>query len=373
MKVLVTGGAGFIGSHTVDALLAKGHEVKILDSLQERVHPFGKPSWVPKEAEFINGDVSNRDDLIKALGGVKRIFHLAAYQDYLPDFSTFIHTNTESTALIFELILEKKLPIEKIVFASSQAVCGEGKYKCPKHGVVYPHQRTLDQLLKGDWEVKCPKDCKNKLTPLLIDEETISPVTTYGISKLAIEHLALLLGKKYNIPTVCLRYTYAQGPRNSFYNAYSGIMRISVMRALHGKPPIVYEDGAQRRDFINIADVVNANILAMEAKRADFQVFNVGGGHIYTVLEFVKAVCKITNPSLQPEIPGMFRVGDTRHTVDDISKLEKLGWKPEIPIEQSIKEYVNWVKTQPHFEDYYRNAEQDLKRQGVLLKAKIKQ
>lgn len=372
MEILVTGGAGFIGFHTVDALLKKGYNVKVLDNLQKRIHPFGKPSWIPKEAEIIIGDVSDKNTLAKALKGIKKIFHLAAYQDYLPDFSHFIHTNTESTALIFELILEKKLPIEKIVFASSQAVAGEGKYKCPEHGVVYPAQRSIKQLLKGDWEVKCPRGCKNKLIPLLIDEETATPVTTYGISKLAIEHLALLLGEKYGIPTVCLRYTYVQGPRNSFYNAYSGIMRISVMRVLDGKSPIVYEDGAQRRDFINIADVIAANMIALEDKRANFQVFNVGGGKVYTVLEFTKAVCKIVNSKLEPVIPGMFRVGDTRHTVDDISKLGKLGWQPKISIEQSIGEYVEWVKTQPHFKDYYQKAERELKKKGVLFRARTK-
>ena len=198
MKVLVTGGAGFIGSHTVDLLLSKGYEVRILDSLQRRVHPRGKPPCVPQEVEFIVGDVANRDDLDRALKGVDRIFHLAAYQDYMTDFSRFIHVNTESTALLFELIVEKNYPVEKIVFASSQSVSGEGKYECEEHGVIYPESRSLEQLLRGEWEIKCPV-CGREMRPLLIDEETCHPHTTYAISKYAIELLAAIPSIIYSI------------------------------------------------------------------------------------------------------------------------------------------------------------------------------
>jgi len=282
-RVLVTGGAGFIGSHTVDMLLEKGYDVCILDSLQPRVHPGGKPPWVPKEAEFIQGDVANRSDLERALKGVDYVFHFAAYQDYMTDFSTFIHVNTESTALLFELIVEKKLPVRKIVFASSQAVCGEGRYRCPQHGIIVPPPRPLEQLERGDWEIHCPH-CGEYMEPLLIDEATVSPGTTYGISKYAIELLADRLGRRYGIPTVCMRFTYVHGPRNSFYNAYSGVARIFALRIMHGMPPICYEDGKQLRDYVNVKDVARANVLVMEDERADFQVFNVGGGRAVTVL-----------------------------------------------------------------------------------------
>src|SRR6266852_3571816 len=207
-KILVTGGAGFIGSHTVDALLERGYRVRILDSLQLRVHPKGKPAWVPSEAEFIQGDVANPDDLAKALESVDAVFHLAAYQDYLPEFSKFIHTNTESSALLFELIVSdpKRFPVKKIVFASSQAVCGEGRYVCTGgaevslteyghqsigrkrargepgissrkgHGVTLPPARPLRQLERGSWEVRCPV-CDLEMEPLLIDEFTANPHT----------------------------------------------------------------------------------------------------------------------------------------------------------------------------------------------------
>lgn len=366
-KVLVTGGAGFIGSHTVDLLLEKGYEVCILDSLQPRVHPRGKPQYLQKEAEFIQGDVANPNDLDKALKGVEKVIHLAAYQDYMPDFSTFIHTNTESTALLFELILKNNYPVNKIVFASSQSVAGEGRYNCGQHGIKIPKGRSLEQLKEGDWEIKCPL-CNTYMKSLLIDEETISPHTTYAISKYAIELLAESLGHRYNIPTACMRYTYVQGTRNSFYNAYSGIARRFALRLLHNLPPVCYEDGKQLRDYINVKDIARANVLVMEDERANYQVFNVGGERAITVLEFANIMIKEFNSSLEPLIPGEYRLGDTRHTISDNKKLNALGWKPTIPVEQNVKEYVEWISTQQGTKEYLEEAENIMRQQGVIQK-----
>ncbi|MBI4318528.1 MAG: NAD-dependent epimerase/dehydratase family protein [Chloroflexi bacterium] len=368
MKVLVTGGAGFIGSHTVDLLLEKGYEVRILDSLQPRVHPRGKPPWVPREAEFLKGDVANASDLEPALRGVEAILHLAAYQDYMPDFSRFIHTNAESTALLFELILAKRYPVRKIVFASSQAVCGEGKYSCQAHGVQVPKLRSMEQLRQGDWEVKCSV-CGTAMEPLLIDEGTVSPHTAYGISKYAIELLAESLGKRYGIGTACMRYTYVQGPRNSFYNAYSGVCRRFALRLLHGLPPVCYEDGRQRRDYVNVKDVARANVLVLEDKRADYGVFNVGGGRAVTVLEFARIVLDTFGSGLEPLVPGEFRLGDTRHTVSDISRLQALGWQPTTPVEQNVAEYVEWIRSQTGTGEYLEEAERLMHELGVVQKA----
>jgi dTDP-L-rhamnose 4-epimerase len=383
MKVLVTGGAGFIGSHTVDLLLEKGCAVRILDNLQPRVHPRGKPPWIPKEAEFIQGDVANRDDLSRAMRDVDYVIHLAAYQDYLPDFSTFIHTNTESAALMFELIVEaslrgRPLPVRKIVFASSQSVCGEGRYRCGEHGVLIPGQRPLEQLERGDWDIHCPH-CGRTMESLLIDEATAHPHTTYGVSKYAIELLADNLGRRYNIPTVCMRYTYVQGTRNSFYNAYSGIARIFALRLMHGLPPICFEDGQQRRDYINVRDVARANVLAMQDDRANFCVFNVGGGRAVTVREFAEIMLREfaqnyagRHPyaALRPLIPGEFRVGDTRHTISDISALQSLGWQPTIPVEQNVHEYVSWLMEQTGTDEFFREADKIMREQGVIRRAK---
>lgn len=374
MRVLVTGGAGFIGSHTVDLLLEKGYEVRILDSLQPRVHPRGKPAWVPAEAEFIQGDVSNRAHLAPAMAGVDWIIHLAAYQDYMPDFSTFVHTNAESAALIFEIIVEatlagRPLPVRKIVFASSQAVCGEGLYCCPQHGLITPPARPVEQLERGDWELHCP-DCGATMEPRLIPETVVSPGTTYGITKYAVELLADRLGRRYGIPTACLRYTYVQGARNSFYNAYSGIARIFALRLLHGLPPVCFEDGRQLRDYVNVRDVARANVLVMEDDRADFGVFNVGGKRPVTVLEFARIMLAefgpLPGPGLEPLLPGQFRLGDTRHTISDVSRLEALGWQPAIPVEQNVREYVAWMRRQQTSAEFLHEAERIMREQAVI-------
>jgi len=373
MRVLITGGAGFIGSHTVDLLLEKGYEVRILDSLQPRVHPRGKPAWVPREAEFIQGDVASRADLGPAMQGVDYVIHLAAYQDYLPDFSTFIHTNTESTALLFELVVEaqlagRPLPVRKMVFASSQSVCGEGLYECVEHGRLTPPARSLEQLERGDWEAHCPH-CGNTMKSVLIPETVCSPGTTYGISKYAIELLADRLGRRYGIPTACMRYTYVQGTRNSFYNTYSGIARIFALRLLHGLPPVCYEDGLQLRDFINVKDVARANVLAMEDDRANFGVFNVGGKRPVTVVEFARIMLREFGSQADPLIPGDFRLGDTRHTISDVSRLEALGWQPSVPVEQNAREYVEWMRQQQTTDEFLKEAERIMRQQGVVRRA----
>ena len=369
MKVLVTGCAGFIGSHTVDLLLQKGYEVRILDSLQPRVHPRGKPDYVPKEAEFIKGDVANPDDLAQALSGMDYVFHLAAYQDYLPDFSRFIHTNTESTALMFELIVAhpQRYPVKKIVFASSQAVSGEGKYQCINEDVIfYPGPRPLTQLRLGEWDFTCPH-CGGPVEPQLIDEATCShPHTAYGISKYAIELLAFNLGRRYDIATAAMRYTYVQGPRNSFYNAYSGIARRFALRIRAGLPPVCYEDGQQLRDYVNVYDVAQANLLALESPEADGLAYNVGGGRAVTVLEFAQIMLQASNSSLGLQVPGEFRLGDTRHTVSDISRMKSLGWEPTTPVEVNVRQYLEWLDTQTGTEEYLFEAERIMAEQGVI-------
>lgn len=398
-NVLVTGGAGFIGSWTVDLLLEKGYNVRILDNLQPRVHPHGKPPWLPKDAEFIKGDVADPDDMRRAMEDVNYVVHLAAYQDYMPDFSRFIHTNAESSALIFELAVadRKRFPLEKVVFASSQSVCGEGQYFCPHCAVqngrslsprasetsgrvhaydnlpvgqsFTPAPRSLEQLQQADWDLHCPT-CGGYLEPLLIEETTVSPGTSYAISKYAIELLADRLGRRYGIPTACMRYTYVQGPRNSFYNAYSGIARRFALRLLHGLPPTIYEDGGQLRDYVNVRDVARANVMVMEDPRADFGVFNVGGGRAVTVLEFAKIMLDAFHSDLEPEITGDFRLGDTRHTISDIGRMQALGWEPTIPVEQNVAEYVAWIKEQKGTKAYLDEAERVMREQNVIQRAR---
>ena len=363
--VLVTGGAGFIGSHTVDLLLQRGYSVRVLDSLQPRVHPRGKPDYLPAAVDFQQGEVENREHLLAALNGVDFVFHLAAYQDYMPDFSRFVHVNAESTALLYELIVAHRLPVRKVVVAASQAVAGEGKYRCADHGVIHPGPRPIEQLERGDWELHCPQ-CGACLAPLPIDEVVANPHTAYGISKYAVEMLALNLGRRYGIPSTSVRYTYVQGPRNSFYNAYSGICRIFTLRILNGLPPVIYEDGRQLRDFLDVEDVARANVLLMEAPEADYRVFNVGPGRATTVLDFARLVLRVAGSDLQPVISGQFRVGDTRHTVSDITALSSLGWSASIPLEQTVARYIDWIRPFHGTREYLDAAEAAMRSLNVV-------
>jgi dTDP-L-rhamnose 4-epimerase len=367
-RILVTGGAGFIGSHTVDLLVEKGYQVRILDSLQERVHPHGWPAYLPDSVEKIRGDVRNRDDWERALDDVQGVFHLAAYQDYMPDFSTFFHVNTVGPALLYEIIVEKKLPIEKVVLASSQATYGEGKYRCVEHGIVYPPSRPAEQLARGEWEVLCPH-CGRKLISELITEDAVNPHTAYGISKYATEMASFNLGRKYDIPTVNMRYSIVQGPRNSFYNAYSGICRIFTLRLLHGHPPICYEDGQQLRDYVYVGDVARANVLVMEDQRADFHAFNVGGQTGTTVLEYAHLAARVIDPNIEPLVSGDFRFGDTRHTVSSWEMLGALGWCPEVSLENVIAKYAEWVRQQPDLGDFYAETEEKMRAANIIRRA----
>lgn len=365
MRVLVTGGAGFIGSHTVDLLLKRGDQVRILDSLQHRVHPHGRPAYLSSDVELMVGDVADPATMSKALDGVQAALHLAAYQDYLPDFSRFVHTNTESAALLFELVVERRLPVERIVFASSQSVAGEGRYECPEHGQLTPELRSLEQLERGVWEIACPY-CGGPLRPVLIDETVCRPHTAYGISKYAIELLAKSLGSRYGISTACMRYTYVQGSRNSFFNAYSGICRTFALRILNGLPPVCYEDGQQLRDYVNVRDVARANLVALDAPGDGQHVYNVGGGRALTVLDFARVMLRACGSALEPSVPAVFRLGDTRHTVSDISAMADMGWQPTVPVEQNVREYLDWMSEYKDTRPYLEEAERVMRQQDVL-------
>ena len=235
MKVLVTGGAGFIGGHLVDRFLDEGFEVRVLDNLDPKVHPLGKPAWHSPRAEFVEGDITDRAALLYCLRDVDIVSHQAAYQDYMPDFSRFFRVNAVGTALLYELIVREKLRVKKVIVASSQAVYGEGQYECANHGKIFPNPRSVAQLQAGKWDVLCPL-CQSESSPVLLREEHQNPYNQYAVSKLAQERTALGLGWLHGIPTVALRYSITQGPRQSLFNHYSGICRIFVSRALRGEP-----------------------------------------------------------------------------------------------------------------------------------------
>jgi dTDP-L-rhamnose 4-epimerase len=365
---LVIGGAGFIGSHLVDRLLGDGFHVRILDNLDPKVHPFGCPKYLPPEAEFIHGSITDRAVLDKALEGVDIVSHQAAYQDYMPDFSHFMDVNATGTALLYELIVQRKFPVKKVIVASSQAVYGEGQYECVNHGLSLPVPRSISQLNAGMWEVQCPicgRDCK----PRLLQEEHNNAYNQYAVSKLAQEKLAVGLGWLYGIPTVALRYSITQGPRQSLFNHYSGICRIFVSRAMRGGPLIIYEDGKQTRDFIHIQDVVDANMLVLQDMRADFQAFNVGSGHAVSVLDYAQTVREKIAQHVEFKVSGEYRRGDNRHSVSSIDKLRKLGWKPRRDLSTILDDFTAWVGTIGGIPDNIGDAYMQMKNAGVVLSA----
>ena len=343
-KVLIIGGAGFIGSHTADELEKKGFGIRILDNLHPRVHAGDWPVWVKPYWEKIRGDATDTETLSKALEDVDRVVHVAALTDLVPDYKEFFDVNVGSTALLYQLIRDRKLPIKKVVVASSQFVYGEGKWKCNKDGLVTPKPRSFERLDRGLWEPVCPV-CGGEIEYVKLVETHQDPSNHYSISKYTQELIALKLGRINNIPSTAMRYSVVQGPRQSVKNLYSSALRIFTITALKGEPLSIYEDGRQMRDFVSVHDVAVANVLALTDDRTNYENYNVGAGWGYTVLELAEEVAKATGYKLPIRPSGMYRVGDSRHAISDIAKIQAVGWSPQVSLGESVKEYVEWVKT----------------------------
>lgn len=365
MKALVTGGAGLIGSHIVDLLLQKGYEVRILDNLDVSVHLRRKPDWIPREAEFIKGDVINESDVDKAMRGVNIIFHQAAFGGFTSDIAQYFHVNVVGTAIIMQLAVSGKYPVEKLVVASSQAVFGEGMYWCPEHGMIHPDLRPLEQMTRQDWEVHCPV-CAKQMTPRPTDENQLNPKTPYAMSKYSEEDMSVKLGAAHGLPTVALRYSVTYGPRQSIFNPYTGVCSIFSTRILNDLPPIIYEDGHQTRDFIYVGDVARANLLAAENDKANFHVFNVGTGKATSVLDFVRLLTSTYGKEFQAEVKGKFRHGDVRHLFADNTKFCRLGWQPKVTLAEGLDLYARWIQSQGPVRDYFSEAEIILKQTKVV-------
>jgi len=368
MKILVTGGAGFIGSHTCDRLLALGHEVIVLDALTPPVHRNGRPAYLSPGADFYEGDVRNRDLVTNLLRRVDAVYHFAAYQDYLPYFSRFSDVNVVSTALLYEIIVAERLDLARVVVASSQAAMGEGLYRCPADGEQTPGMRPESALAAGRWDIPCP-DCGGPLEMQAAPERISNPQNAYGMSKLAQEMAAVNLGRRYRIPTVALRYSIVQGPRQSVYNAYSGACRIFCLSYLQGVAPTLYEDGAAIRDYVNIDDLVDANVLVLEDDRAAGQVFNVGGGKAVTTREFADIAMRQYGSDRAGEVTGEYRFGDTRHIVSDIGALQALGWTPRYTPVESVAAYAAWLEGMDGLDGVLAEANARMRALGVVRKA----
>ncbi|HOK56546.1 MAG TPA: SDR family NAD(P)-dependent oxidoreductase [bacterium] len=368
-KVLVTGGAGFIGSHLVDELVKKGYEVTVYDSLDPQVHPDGIPDYINLNARYIFEDIRKKQELKKIIKEIDYIFHFAAkvgvgqsqYQ-----IEKYVDVNIKGTANLLDILVNTKNNVKKLIVASSMSIYGEGLYKCEKCGNVKPNLRDFKDEKINDWEPKCPY-CKEKITPLPTPE-TLPLISNsiYAISKKEQEEMSLLIGKTYGIPVVSLRFFNVYGPRQTLSNPYTGVCAIFLSRIKNNNPPVIYEDGLQTRDFIWVGDVVNACILSMEKNEANYQIFNVGSGKPVSILEMAELLIKLLGKDLKPEITYKFRKGDVRHCYADISKIKnKIGFEPQTTLEEGMKKLIEWAK-ETEAEDKFEKAQEELRKKGLV-------
>jgi dTDP-L-rhamnose 4-epimerase len=368
-RALVTGGAGLIGSHVTDLLVREGWKVRVLDNLEPQTHRRGKPAWINEKAEFIEGDLRDRETIAAALDKIDIVFHQAAYGGYMPEISKYVHVNSFGTAQMLEVMREKNLPIKKIVVASSQAVYSEGAGICLKHQLVFPNVRPVEQLRRGDWEVHCPT-CgavtKSAPTP---ENAPVGGETVYGLTKVDQEKLVLLWGKQVGIPTVALRYSCTYGPRQSIFNPYTGVIAIFCTRLLNNLPPVLYEDGEQTRDFSFVDDIARANLLAAETDRLDGMAVNVGSEKGVSIRKVAKIVSSTLKIDIEPEARGEFRPGEMRHLTSDTTKIRASGYKPRVDLAEGIQRYIDWIRTQSDIRDYFSEAADLLRKKGIVHKA----
>ena len=368
MKILVTGGAGFVGSHLVDEL-AKKHDVVIYDNLEPQVHK-NVPEYLNNGTEFIKEDIRNRAKLKEAVSDSEVIFHEAAMVGVgqsMYQIEKYMDVNTMGTAKLLDILANEEHNVKKLIVASSMSIYGEGKYECSECGILYPQLRSNEQLKKREWEMKCPT-CGKVVSPVPTDEnKTLQPTSIYAISKKDQEEMCLSVGRAYGIPAVALRYFNIYGPRQALSNPYTGVCAIFSSRIKNNNPPIIFEDGLQTRDFVSVHDIVRANLLVMEKSKADYEMFNVGTGKPVSILDIASTLSKLYGKNLKPEIVNKYRAGDIRHCYSDISKIKKLGFKPEVSLEDGMKELVRWGMTQEAV-DRSDAAYRELKERGLVEK-----
>lgn len=375
MRVLVTGGAGFIGSKLSIKLLNMGYEVRVLDNLSKQIHGENSDtsytySLIRDRVDFIKGDVRNMADWEKSLKGVDFVVHLAAETgtgQSMYEVSKYVDVNINGTAHLLDYVANSKGIVKKIVVASSRAVYGEGKYECAEHGAVYPLARVDADMLRGDFEVKCPICAKN-VELLATDEESKShPTSVYGYTKKVQEELSMLVGASVGVPVVGLRFQNVYGPGQSLKNPYTGILSIFSTRIANGNDINIFEDGLESRDFVYIDDVVDSIILALTKEKADFQVFNIGSDTRTDVLTIAKTLCNAYESNINLSVTGDYRLGDIRHNIADISKAKRLlGYQPKVSFDEGISNFVNWVKKQEVQPDLYDASIQEMKAKGLM-------
>jgi dTDP-L-rhamnose 4-epimerase len=369
-KVLITGGAGFIGSHLADELLQKGYEVRVLDNLSEQVHGKNceRPEYLNPGVELITGDIRDPKKVKEALKGIDAVFHYAAMVGVgqsMYEIREYTEVNNVGTAVLLEAL--SKHPVQKLIVASSMSIYGEGLYKDAEGTIKAGVDRSLKQLKAGDWEMYAAND--SVLTPYPTPETKIPSLSSiYALSKYDQERMCLLIGKAYNIPTVALRFFNVFGTRQSLSNPYTGVLAIFASRLLNDNPVMIFEDGNQKRDFVHVSDIAQASRLALEIPAANDEVFNVGSGNAYTINEIAGKLSEILNKEyIVPEIYGKYRVGDIRHCFSDISKARSiLGYEPKVSLEQGLIELAEWLEGQSA-EDKVTEARNELTARGLTV------
>ena len=370
MKILVTGGAGFIGSFIVDRLVKEGHGVRIFDSLDPQVHPGGEPpEYLNSEAEFVKGDVRDRDALERALRDVEVVFHEAAavgvgQSQY--KISHYSDVNIGGTANLLDILANTKNRVAKLIVPASMSSYGEGPYECDVHGILQVEARPEEQMKRGEWELRCP-ECGEEMKPLPTPEgHPLACESIYAITKRVQEDMVLNIGKTYNLPVVSLRYFNVYGPRQSLSNPYTGVSAIFMSRIKNDHRPLLFEDGLQSRDFVSVHDIVEANMLAWKKEEADYRSYNVGTGKSMPILEMAEILNKLYGKKLKPEIASKYRKGDIRHCFSDISKIEEeLGYSPSVSFEEGMKELIEWSRT-AESTDMVDKATEELREKGLI-------
>jgi dTDP-L-rhamnose 4-epimerase len=347
---LVTGGAGFIGSHLAEVLLARGERVRVLDNLDPLAHPDGRPRHSRSDAELIVGDLRDRATVDRALAGVDGVFHLGGVVgngESMINARRAVDHNAGGTATLLEATVERRDRIRRLVAASSMVVYGEGSYNCASHGRVHPPLRPAEQLRRRQWEPRCP-ECGEPAEPVPTREDApLRPTSVYGITKRDQEELVLVLGRAYGLETVALRYLNVYGPRQALANPYTGVAAIFAARILNGKPPRVFEDGRQIRDLVHVSDVVRATTAAMDAPDAPGRALNVATGRGVRVIDLARLVAAAMRSDLEPTITSEYRAGDIRHCFADVTTTQELlGFEAATSLEEGLPELAAWVERQ---------------------------
>jgi dTDP-L-rhamnose 4-epimerase len=372
-KILVTGGAGFIGSFLVDALLARGHQVRIYDALVPQVHGSEQaiPGYLNPNAEFMRGDVRDRGSLAKALAGVDIVYHLAAavgVGQSMYQIQYYTEANTLGGAVLLDLLANTKHQVRKMIVASSMSIYGEGQYECGSCGIVFPRLRPQAQLTARDWEMKCPGCAEDVRSVATNEDKPLFPTSIYAITKRDHEEMFLSAGRAYDIPAVALRFFNTYGPRQALSNPYTGVMAIFSGRLLNYKPPVIYEDGKQSRDFIHVSDIVQGLLLAMDKPEANNEVFNLGTGIPTSIGEVAELLIEhLADGDIEPEVLHQFRAGDIRHCYADITKARRLlGFEPHVSLQEGMVDLLAWVQEQTAV-DRFEQVEKELSAKALVM------